>query len=184
MKAILMDIWEDLLLSMSFIFRWIGNSFRRHTPTVLTFGKNLFSQLFGWVKNDVIPYLWQERRWVLLALAVLSTLLSIANGAEWRTVIIWILLTIAAIINALNKWGEALKFLAGNGWMLLSGLLGLMVGKKGRGLAMFSNGSVLFIFGFWMGGNNGPVFAGIGTLLIIGSVLYTVDKKASQMMKK
>lgn len=180
MKAILMDIWEDLLLSMSFIFRWIGNAVRRYAPILLRWGRNLFSQLFGWVKNDVIPYLWQERRWVLLALAVLSTLLSIANGVEWRTVIIWILLTIAAITNALNKWGEALKFLSEKGAILISGLVDIMRGKSGGGLilAMLIDGAVLFPLGLWVGGEYGYFIILFSMFLVIGAILIAWNKKA------
>ena len=181
MKAILIDVWEDLLLFMSFIFRWIGNAVRHYAPIVLAEARAILAQFTAWFNKTLIPFLWEERKWVLLVVAVLGTLLSIAFDAEWRTVLTWILLTIAAVINALNKWGVVLTFLSEKATILISGIVDVMIGKSKGGLilAMFVDGAILFPLGFWVGGENGYNIIVLSILLVIGGILLAWNKKAN-----
>lgn len=130
------------------------------------------------VTKTVIPFLYEQWKGVFLGVAGTGTLLSVANNSALSVVFTWLILTIMAIITITNKWKVVLKLLRRKIWLLFSALVNTMIGKKGLKVAIFTNGSVLFVLGFLTGGKNGPYIAAVGVLLIIGFIVYSFDNMA------
>lgn len=67
---------------------------------------------------------------------------------------------------------------------IFSALVECMIGKYGKVVAIFTNGAILILIGFWKGDQNGIIIASLGVLAIIFTPIFVADKKATEMTKK
>ena len=59
---------------------------------------------------------------------------------------------------------------------LIAEAIGLLTNKYGLGWTLLGNGSLLFLVGFYIGGQDGVNIISIGTLFIMGAILYAFKK--------
>jgi hypothetical protein len=106
-----------------------------------------------------------------LITSIIGLLFSMISGANPSTILLWVISGLSAGITIAEKWGLVLTVLRQKTLSLLTLVGKVMSGGNGLVPALFLNGAILFIGGFFYGGENGLHIAAIGVVLIIGGIL-------------
>lgn len=128
--------------------------------TILNAGKNVLSFVF---------YKHWDYTWLTTSLVMLFFAITGNNGA-WN-ILLWITMIIFAVITIAGEWENVLTFLSKQILTLITLLGKTMFGGNGLLPALFLNGAILFVGGFFYGGENGIHIAALGVVLIIGGIL-------------
>lgn len=138
---------------------------------------------FNQLRRNIVEEAWKfvEKHWqgLFVACTTVGLIISILGEFSLKADAMWLCILIASLITISDAWG---KFLDKSGQLLWKLFL-VMLGSKGLTMALFLNGTILFLSSVLVFMNQpgnrggGAMIGAVGLLMLIGGLVSIPAKK-------